>query len=85
MLHWELLTCVLVRNRSESGIIILYSTPDQGYLVLALHKHALLLYYLSVIYIIISVTSGFLNEYFSLSKTTIISLMTLTQLNDKVS
>ena len=29
-------------NRFESGIIILYSTSEQGYLVLALCKHALL-------------------------------------------
>ena len=31
-------------NRFESGIIILYSASEQGYLVLALYKHALLLY-----------------------------------------
>jgi len=36
---------VLVGNRSESGIIILYSASEQGYLVLALYKHALLYYY----------------------------------------
>ena len=41
MLPWEL-RCVLGGNRSESGIIILYSTSEQGYLVLALYKHALL-------------------------------------------
>ena len=29
-------------NRSESGIIILYRASEQGYLVLALYKHALL-------------------------------------------
>ena len=32
-------------NRSESGIITLYSASEQGYLVLALYKHALLCYY----------------------------------------
>ena len=41
MLPWEL-RCVLGGNRSESGIIILYSASEQGYLVLALYKHALL-------------------------------------------
>ena len=44
MLPWEL-RCVLGGNRSESGIIILYSASEQGYLVLALYKHALLLYF----------------------------------------
>ena len=43
MLPWEL-RCVLGGNRSESGIILLYSASEQGYLVLALYKHALLLY-----------------------------------------
>jgi len=42
MLPWEL-RYVLGRNRSESGIIIPYSTSEQGYLVLALYKHVLLL------------------------------------------
>ena len=42
MLPWEL-RCVLGGNRSESEIIILYSASEQGYLVLALYKHALLL------------------------------------------
>ena len=41
MLPWEL-RCVLGGNRSESGIIILYSASEQGYLVLVLYKHALL-------------------------------------------
>ena len=41
MLPWEL-RCVLGGNWSQSGIIILYSTSEQGYLVLALYKHALL-------------------------------------------
>jgi len=37
---------VLGGNGSESGIIILYSASEQGYLeVLALYKHALLYYY----------------------------------------
>ena len=41
-------------NRTESGIIILYSASQQGYLVLAVYKHALLLlYYYIYIYIII--------------------------------
>ena len=31
-------------NRSESGTIILYSTSEEGYLILALYTHALLLY-----------------------------------------
>ena len=31
-------------NRSDYGIIILYSASEQGYLVLALYKHAILLY-----------------------------------------
>ena len=43
MLPWEL-RCVLGGNRSESGIIMLYSASEQDYLVLALYKHALLLY-----------------------------------------
>ena len=30
-------------NRSELGIIILYSASEQGYLVLAVYKHVLLL------------------------------------------
>jgi len=38
---------VLGGNKSESGIIILYSTSEQGYLVLALYKHALLYYYIN--------------------------------------
>ena len=42
MLPWEL-RCVLGGNKSESGITILYSTLEQGYLVLALYKRALLL------------------------------------------
>jgi len=33
---------VLDRGRSESGITILYGSPEQGYLVLVLYKHALL-------------------------------------------
>ena len=41
MFPWEL-RCVLGGNRFESGIIILYSASEQGYLVLALYKHALL-------------------------------------------
>ena len=43
MLPWELI-CVLGVNMSESGIIILYTASGQGYLVLALYKHALLYY-----------------------------------------
>ena len=43
MLPWEL-RCVLGGNRSESGIIILYSVSERGYLVLALYKHALFIY-----------------------------------------
>jgi len=30
---------MLERSRSESGIIIFYSTSEQGYLVLALYRH----------------------------------------------
>ena len=36
-------------NRFESGIIILYSASERGYLVLALYKHALLLYIIVVV------------------------------------
>jgi len=50
MLPWELRR-VLGGNRSESGIIILYSASEQGYLVLALYKHALLyIYYIGTGY-----------------------------------
>jgi len=42
MLPWEL-RHVWGGNRSESGIIILYSPSEQGYLVLVLFKHALVL------------------------------------------
>ena len=50
MLHWEL-RCVLGRNKSESGIIILYSVSEQGYLVLALYKHALLYIIINIIFV----------------------------------
>ena len=43
MLPWGL-RCVLGGNRSESWILISYSTLEQGYLVLVLIKYALLLY-----------------------------------------
>jgi len=42
MLPWQL-RLVLGGNRSESGIIMMYSASEQGYLLLALYKHALLL------------------------------------------
>jgi len=45
LLPWEL-RCVLGGNRSESGIIILYSASELVYLVLALYKHALFLLYI---------------------------------------
>jgi len=38
---------VMGRNRFESGIIILYSASERGYLVLALYKHGLLYYILA--------------------------------------
>jgi len=52
MLPWEL-RCVLGGNRFESGIIILNSASEHGYLVLALYKHVLLLlllYYYNSLY-----------------------------------
>jgi len=36
-------------NRSESGIIILYSASEQGHLVLAIYKRAILYYIISYI------------------------------------
>jgi len=41
-LPWKL-RYVLAGNRSDLGIIVLYSASEQGYLVLALYKKALLL------------------------------------------
>jgi len=48
MLPWEL-RCVLGVNRSESGITILYSASEQGYLILALYKHVLLYIIIEVV------------------------------------
>ena len=48
---------ILLTLFSDSGIIILYSASEQGYLVLALYKHALLKYRASYRIITISVNS----------------------------
>ena len=39
-------------NRSESWIIILYGVSEQGYLVLALYKHALLRCYIMLLSVV---------------------------------
>ena len=50
MFRWEL-RWVLDWSRSDSGVIIQYSAIEQGYLVLALFKHALLLLLFLLLYI----------------------------------